>query len=108
MLPAWVAELVGGTPISLPGGAERTLFDVLSGFSLAFSLLLATWGGVGLAVSRRGETDPSLVYAVARVMAGGAVVLLVLSLLKWGIGPSIPLALLAVSFTLAAVRAPGQ
>lgn len=107
-MPAWITELVSGTTLQLPGGAERTLFDVLDGFSLASAALLATVGGMGLAVRRRATDDPLLLYAVARVMAGGTTVLLALSLMSWGVVPSIFVALPAVCFVLSAVRAPAE
>jgi hypothetical protein len=106
--PSWIVELLRANPLDLPGGARRTPLELLDGFSLATCALLATWGGVGLAVRTRGQADPALMYAVARTMAGGAIVLLVVSFRYWFVIPSMFALLLAVCFTLAAVRAPGH
>jgi len=88
---------------AMPGGAERSLMDFLDGFSLTFSLFLATLGAVGLVVARRGREDPVLFRAVARSLTAASAVLVVISLSYFFIIPSMCLALMAVSFACASV-----
>lgn len=89
-----------------PGGASRSLLDFQSGFSLTFATLLATIGGVGLVVMKRGSSDPLLMLGVARVFALGSAVLLVISLTYFFIIPTTCIALVAVCFAISSVAAP--
>jgi hypothetical protein len=102
---AAVFQVASTVVLELPG-ASRSLMDLLSGFSLAFALFLAFWGGLGLMLVRRARHDGPLMSAVARTMAGAAVVLLVISLSDWFLIPSLCIAMMAISFAVSAVRAP--
>ncbi|MEZ5316074.1 MAG: hypothetical protein R2752_01595 [Vicinamibacterales bacterium] len=102
---ATVLQVASNVVLQLPG-ASRSLMDLFSGFSLALALFLAFWGGLGLMLARRARHDGPLMYAVARTMAGAAVILLVISLTDWFIVPSVCIAMMAISFAVAAVRAP--
>lgn len=90
----------------LPGGGRRSLMEFVDGFSLSFALFLATIGGVGLLVARRGVQDPVLMAAVTRALAGFSIVLLVISLTHFFLIPSLFIAAMAVCFVLAALQKP--
>ena len=87
----------------MPGGAERSMMDFLDGFSLMFSLFLATVGALGLVIAKRGRDDEVLIKTAARLLAGVSAVLVVISLTHFFIIPSMCLALMAVSFACASV-----
>jgi hypothetical protein len=99
-------------PLLLPGGVERTFLDLFGGLSLAFALLCATVGALGLVVARRASHDLVLMSATARTLAAATATLLVISLTKFFIMTSLFIALMAISFAVAAVKppeaAPGQ
>lgn len=103
---AQLMSLAATYRVSMPGGAERSLMDFLTGFSLAFALLLAVIGATGLVVAKRGQQDPVLMSAVARVFAASGVALLVISMYYWFLIPSLCIATMAFAFLLASVRAP--
>jgi hypothetical protein len=90
----------------MPGGSERSLMDVLSGFSLSFAVLVGLIGGLGLIVQKRGRNDGPLMLAVSRAIAAAGVVLVVISLTHWFIIPSLMLALMTFCFLFAAVQPP--
>ena len=94
--------------VVFPGGSERTLRDLLVGFSLVYALFAAAIGGLGLAAARRGRDDARLMVAVARVQAIVCLALLVISLTHFFLVPTLLVAVMLVCFTLAAVRAPGS
>ncbi len=58
-------------------GMQRTLDDFMKGFSLVYSLFLATLGGLSLVALRRG--DPLALNAFARIGALSSGVLLAIS-----------------------------
>ena len=90
----------------LPGGSERAIMDLMSGFSLAFSVFLALAGGLGLVIRKRCADDGPTMLAAARALAGASVVLVTISLIYWFIVPSLMLGLMAFCFLFAAVRPP--
>lgn len=98
-------ELAAEYRFALPG-AERSLFDLLDGFSLAFAVLLATVGAIGLAVAKRGRGDAQLMVAVARGLALAGVALLVISVTHWFLVPSLFLAMMTTAFVFVSVRPP--
>ena len=98
-----LAELATTYRYALPGGAERSLMDFLNGFSLMFSLFLATLGALGLVIAKRGRDDEVLIKTAARLLAGVSAVLVVISMTHFFIIPSMCLALMAVSFACASV-----
>ena len=87
----------------LPGGTRRSLMELFDGFSLAFPLFLATIGGLGFLIARRGADDPVLMAAVTRALAAFSVVLLVISIWHWFLIPTICIGVMAFGFVLAAV-----
>jgi hypothetical protein len=92
----------------LPGGAERSLMNLIDGFSLASALLLATLGGVGLLVRKRARQDAELMSAVSRALAISFVALLGISLSNFFILPTMCLAAVALCFAMAAVKPPDE
>ena len=91
---------------ALPGGTFRSSSDLMTGFSLAFSWLLAGLGTVGLVVARRGAAVDALLFGVARTLAIFWLGMTVLSLTYFFIIPTMCLALSTICFALAAVRPP--
>ena len=104
---AQLFAVAGEYRLALPG-AERSLFELFDGFSLAFAVLLATQGAVGLAVAKRGRRDGALLVAVARAMALAGVALLVISLTHWFLVPSLFIATMTSAFAFASVRPPAH
>jgi hypothetical protein len=92
---------------AFPGGSERALMDMLNGLSLAFALFFAALGAIGLVVARRGQDDALLMYGVAQSAAVASAVMLAISLAYFFIVPNLFIAVVAVCFGVAAVRAPG-
>jgi uncharacterized membrane protein len=82
------------------------MMDFVDGYSLVIALLLATMGGVGLLVQKRAREDVLLMSGMARMMAVSSVVLLVISLMKFFIVPTLFIALMVVPFLVASVEAP--
>ncbi|HZN10958.1 MAG TPA: hypothetical protein VFC61_04730 [Blastocatellia bacterium] len=99
-------DMASSYQFPLPGGGRRSLMEFVDGFSLSFSLFLATIGGVGLLVARRGVQDPVLMTAVTRALAGFSVVLLVISLTHFFLIPTSFIAVMTVCFVLAALQKP--
>jgi hypothetical protein len=89
-----------------PGGTSRSMMDVMTGFSLNFSILLAALGALGLMVQKRGHLDHPLMSAVARTLTGTGVVLVAISLSYFFIVPTMCLALMTICFALASVTPP--
>ena len=89
---------------AFPGGAERSLMDLLAGFSLSFAMLLAGVGGIGLVVAKRGYEDEWLMAGVARASAITGAVLLAISLAYFFVVPAMFIALMTVAYGLASVR----
>jgi hypothetical protein len=100
-------ELATTYRYALPG-AERTMMDLLNGFSLIFSVTLAALGGLGLVVARRALGDPLLMVASARVLAGASAVMLVIAVTNFFIIPVVCLALVAAGFGVASVKPPAE
>lgn len=101
-----IVQLMTDYRFAMPGGGSRSMMDFMNGFSLTFGLFVATMGGVGLIVARRGTDDPVLMLGAARALAGSTAVLLVISLTHFFIVPTICIAAVAVCFAMASVRPP--
>lgn len=99
-------ELATTYRIPMAGGAERTFMDLLSGFSLTFSVFLAFLGGSGLMVKRRCRDDGPMMRAFAGAAGAAGAVMVGISLVHWFIVPSVALAIVAFGFLFAAVRPP--
>jgi hypothetical protein len=81
----------------LPGGS-RTLADFMSGFSLMFTVFLATFGALNLLVVRRCSDDVPLMATITRLDAACAVAMVVVSLSYFFLFPTICLAAIGVCF----------
>jgi hypothetical protein len=97
------ADLRPGYLVLVPGQPIPSAGEVADGFSLAFSLLLATMAAAGIVVAHRGQDDPLLLRGVARAFAIGSGVLLVLSVLLFFSLQSFAIAAMALCFALGAV-----
>lgn len=91
-----------------PGGAERTMMQMMNGFSLILSVLFAGLGAMGLVVAKRGQHDAQLMYAAARTSAIASAAVLLISLLHFFVVPTMFFAAVTLCFAIAAVRAPGH
>jgi hypothetical protein len=87
----------------VPGQGVPSARDVADGLSLSLALLLATIGGAGLVVARRGYEDVLLMRGVARAYALGLTVVLILSIANFFGLQTFVLAIAALCFALAAV-----
>jgi hypothetical protein len=85
--------------IDLPGGG-RTFEQLMSGFSLAYSIFMAWIGAIGLMVMRR-TGDAGIQRGLARINLLGALAMLVLSLTYWFIIPTAFSAVVLVAFACA-------
>lgn len=101
-----MADVAASYRYAFPGGSARTLMDLFRGFSLLFALGLVTIGGLGLALAKRCGHDVALMRTVARLCAVASLAMLLVSMMKFFIVPTLFIALMAVSFGVAAVRAP--
>ena len=90
--------------LGLPGAADRTMAELVNGFSLLMSLHFALTGGLGLIVARRAAGDPVLMAAAARALAGAYVIALVISATYFFIIPTLCTAAVAFCFVMASVR----
>ena len=95
-------ELASTYKFPLPGGPNRTMLEITSGFSLVYALMLALTGGLGLIVSRRAANDDLLFLATARALAGGYLVLLAISVTHFFLVPTACTAVIALSFAITA------
>jgi hypothetical protein len=98
-------QMAASSKFAFPGGAQRSLMDLLNGFGLIFAAQLATMGALGLIIQKRSD-DELLMLATARVLTGGGVVLLVISFTHFFIIPTMCIALMTLCFGLASVRGP--
>ena len=103
-----VMRLVATHEFPFPGGSQRTLMDLMDGFSLTYAVLLATVGGIGYVVQKRSRDDAILMTALSRTLAAACAVMLVISLTHFFIVPTLFIALMTVCFALASVRAPAN
>jgi hypothetical protein len=99
-------SLMTGYRFVLPGGASRTFMDLFGGMNLAFAVLLVAIGAVGLMVHRRARHDTTLMLGISRVLALTCVALLVISLARFFIVPTMFMALLTTCFALSSVEPP--
>ena len=81
----------------LPGGS-RTLAEFMSGFSLTFTVFLATFGALNLLVVRRCSDDVALMATITRLDAACAVTMVVVSLSYFFLIPTLCLAATGVCF----------
>jgi hypothetical protein len=87
--------MMRGNPQDMGLGMVRSMFDILTGFSLTFSMLPLGMGLLGLVVRRHAHTAPGLLRQAAVVYAGTYAVMSGVALRYWF--PA-PLAFLAAAF----------
>jgi hypothetical protein len=87
--------MMRGNPQDMGLGMMRTMFDLVTGFSLTFSVLPLAMGLVGLVVRRHASAAPGLLWQAAIVYAGTYGVMSGVALRHWF--PA-PLSFLAVAF----------
>jgi len=87
--------MMRGNPQDMGLGMVRSMFDILTGFSLTFSMLPLGMGLLGLVVRRHANTAPGLLRQVAVVYAGTYAAMSGVALRYWF--PA-PLAFLAAAF----------
>lgn len=93
--------------ILIPGLHQPTFLSVLNGFSLSLALLLATIGAAGLVVLKYGSAQPLLLRGVARALAIGTGMLLVVSVEGFFSVQTFFMATMALCFALSAVSQEG-
>jgi hypothetical protein len=94
-------ELATNYRFPMPAGQTRSFMEFMNGFSLMFSVFLATTGGLGLMVARRGLADQPLMTAVARMLTAAYAVSTVISITHFFIIPTACLAIVTVAFAWA-------
>jgi hypothetical protein len=102
MATAVVHVVVG---IGVP--ATPTSDDALN---LAFAVCFGAIGAIGLVAAKHGQTQPLLMYGIARAAAIACAALLILSLIYLFvvfIVPTLFIAAVTMCFAVAAVKAPG-
>jgi len=87
--------------LQLPGGTERTFMDLLDGFGLMFVVFLGVTAAMAFLIARRSAADPTLANAVSRMLTGAYIVLLVVSLTKFFIIPTISIGAIALALLAA-------
>ena len=97
-------ELMQTVKLGLPGAPDRTMFELMNGFSLLMSLHFALTGGIGIIIARRGVGDALLMKAVARTFAATYIIAFVISLMDFFVIPSACAAAVALAFTIASVK----
>jgi hypothetical protein len=86
-------------------GFVRTMFDIVAGFSLTFSLLPAGMGLVGLLVVRREGSAPGLLREIAIAYAGIYGIMTAVALRYWFPAPLFFLAAAFLCFAAAVASA---
>ena len=84
----------------LVGTGDATLY-------LLFAVPFAAVGSMGIVVIRRGQSDPLLMYGIARSAAVTSAALLLLSLSYFSIYPGMLIVAVTTCFAVSAVKAPG-
>jgi uncharacterized membrane protein len=87
-------------------GMLRTMFDIVTGFSLTLSILPLGMGIVGLVVRRHAAAAPGLLSQVAIVYAGTYGVMTGVALRYWFPAPLVFLAVAFLCFAAAVATAP--
>lgn len=84
-------------------GSERTMWDLMSGFSLAFSLFLFIVGLLGLVLVRRLPEDAATMRIVTGFSALSTGGLLAISVTYWFLAPTVCLAVATLGYAGALV-----
>jgi hypothetical protein len=97
-----------GNPQDMGLGFVRTMFDIVAGFSLTFTVLPLGMGLVGLLVLRREAGAPGLLREVAIAYAGIYGIMTGVALRYWFPAPLLFLAAAFLCFAAAVATAPGR
>jgi hypothetical protein len=92
-------ELMTGYQMDV-GGLQRTVQQILSGFSLTFSVLLLFVAALNLSVMRMAPDEHRFVLAVTLINTIGAGVLLVISAVSFPLPPTLLFGVAYASFAL--------
>lgn len=87
-------------------GFVRSMFDLMTGFSLAFSVECLGFGALGLLLMRLVPGFPPILRAVAGVLAVVFAALTTIGFVYWFVAPLSFLVVAFVCFTVAAATAP--
>lgn len=98
--------LMRSNPQDLGLGFMRTMFDIVAGFSLTFSVLPLGMGLLGLVLRRHAASAPRLLREAAIVYAGTYGVMTAVALRYWFPAPLFFLALAFACFVAAVATAP--
>ncbi len=98
--------LMRSNPQDMGLGMHRTMFDIVTGFSLTFSVLPLAMGLAGLVVRRHAAAAPGLLGQAAIVYAGTYGVMTGVALRYWFPFPLAFLAAAFVCFAAAVATAP--
>lgn len=89
-------------------GFVRSMFDIVAGFSLTFSILSMAMGLLGLILRHHADRAPRLLGQAAIVYAGVFGIMTAVAFRYWFPAPLFFLAAAFVCFTLSVATAPGQ
>lgn len=98
--------MMRANPQDMGLGMLRTMFDIVTGFSLTFSVLPFGMGLLGLVVRAHAATDPGLLRQAAIVYAGTYGVMTGVALRYWFPAPLLFLAAAFVCFAAAVATSP--
>ena len=101
-----LVAMMRANPQDMGLGFERSMFDLVTGFSLTFSVLPLAMGLVGFVVRRHATTAPGLLRQTAIAYAGTYGIMTGVALRYWFPAPLFFLALAFVCFTAAVATAP--
>lgn len=101
-------SLMRGNPQDMGLGFVRSMFDIVAGFSLTFSILPAGMGLLGLVLRRHEGRAPGLLRQASVVYAGVYGVMTALALRYWFPAPLFFLAAAFLCFGAAVATAPRE
>jgi len=87
-------------------GFVRSTMDILSGFSLALSVLSIGWGLLGLVIARHASQAPGLLRSAAAASAGVWAAMVAIGLRYWFLAPLAFLVPAFLCFLVARAAAP--
>lgn len=96
-------RLMSTHTLGLPGAPDRTMLQLLDGFSWVFSLYFLTIGATAIALRRLRADDASLLRGFAGVQAASLALCLVISLGCFFVIPTVCIAVAAAGFAAAAL-----
>jgi hypothetical protein len=98
--------MMRANPQDMGLGMVRSMFDIVSGFSLTFSVLPLAMGLAGLVVRRHASAAPGLLRQASIVYAGSYGVMTGVALRYWFPAPLVFIAAAFVCFAAAVATAP--